>query len=79
MDNLILAINYTFFDHFAGMANHPRGCFATPDSGTVKPQVLRELAYNVADIANNSGFGLLSVMAAKSMSSLKGRPSTMMD
>ncbi len=54
-----------------GWAIYPLGYLATLVSGTVELQVVRELVYNVADLINKVGFGLVSVMAAKAMSSAK--------
>ena len=54
-----------------GWAIYPLGYFITLFAGGVEVQVVRELVYNVADLVNKVGFGLVAVMAAKKMSDMK--------
>jgi bacteriorhodopsin len=54
-----------------GWAIYPLGYLITLLAGGVEVQVVRELVYNIADLVNKVGFGLVAVMAAKKMSDLK--------
>jgi bacteriorhodopsin len=54
-----------------GWAIYPLGYFVTLFAGGVEVQVVRELVYNIADLVNKVGFGLVAVMAAKKMSDMK--------
>jgi bacteriorhodopsin len=51
-----------------GWAIYPLGYFATLMTGSVEFQIVREFIYNIADLVNKVGFGLVAVYAAKAMS-----------
>jgi bacteriorhodopsin len=54
-----------------GWAIYPLGYFITVFAGDLEAHVLREIVYNIADLENKVGFGLVAVMAANKMADMK--------
>lgn len=54
-----------------GWAIYPIGYAVTLFATGVEVQLVRELIYNVADLINKVGFGLIAFFAVKTISTLK--------
>jgi sensory rhodopsin len=59
-----------------GWAIYPIGYAVTLLSSGIEVQLVRELIYNVADLTNKVGFGLVAFFAVKAMSNLSNKQNT---